>query len=175
MNLFLIGIFSLILALLAFTLLRVKSLFVTMILLSAYSGGSAVLLCLLGAPDVAFTEVVVGGGVSTVLLVALLRRTDPYELPRRSSLFRAGAALATLSLAGALFLGILALPPFGDPEAPAARHVSPYFAERSLAQTRTPNLVTAVLADYRGFDTLIETAVIATAAVGSVLVLRRGP
>jgi multicomponent Na+:H+ antiporter subunit B len=175
MSLFLVGVFSLFLAVVAITLLRARSLFVTLILLSAYSGGAAVLLSLLGAPDVAFTEVVVGAGVSTVLLLALLRRIDARDLPRRSPAFRAAAGLVTAALAGALALGALALPPFGDANAPAARHVSPRYAEQAWADTRTPNLVTVVLADYRGFDTLIETTVIATAALGSLLVLRRGP
>lgn len=171
----LVGVFSLFLVLVAISLLWARSLFVTLILLSAYSGGAALLLSVLGAPDVAFTEVVVGAGVSAVLLVALLRRIDPRDLPRRGPAFRAAAGLTAAALAGALLLGTLALPPFGDPQAPAARHVSPRYAERAWADTRTPNLVTAVLADYRGFDTLIETAVIATAALGSLLVMRRGP
>lgn len=66
------------------------------------------------------------------------------------------------------------LPDRGDPEAPASMHVSPYYIERSLSDTRTPNLVTAVLADYRGYDTLGETVVIFAAGLASALVLLRG-
>lgn len=68
------------------------------------------------------------------------------------------------------------LPAYGDPQAPAHRHVSPDYLERSYEDTRTPNVVTAVLADYRSYDTLGEMAVIFTAGVACILLLRRaGP
>jgi len=66
------------------------------------------------------------------------------------------------------------LPDRGEPEAPANMHVSAYYIERSLSDTRTPNLVTAVLADYRGYDTLGETVVIFAAGLACTLVLLRG-
>ena len=63
------------------------------------------------------------------------------------------------------------LPARGEPEAPANRHVSPYYIERSLSDTKTPNVVTAVLADYRGYDTLGETVVVFVAGLACALVL----
>ncbi|MFH1088087.1 MAG: hydrogen gas-evolving membrane-bound hydrogenase subunit E [Chloroflexota bacterium] len=63
------------------------------------------------------------------------------------------------------------LPGRGDPHAPANIHVSPYYIERSLEDTQTPNIVTSVLADYRSYDTLGETMVIVTAGLACVLVL----
>ena len=66
------------------------------------------------------------------------------------------------------------LPARGDPESPANVHVSPYYIERALPDTKTPNLVTAVLADYRGYDTLGETVVIFAAGLACALVLLRG-
>lgn len=71
-----------------------------------------------------------------------------------------------------LLLGGLDLPDVGDPEAAASAHVAARYVERSLAETHTPNVVTAVLADYRGFDTLGETMVVFTAALACVIVLR---
>ncbi len=65
------------------------------------------------------------------------------------------------------------MPGWGDPGAPASTHVSPRYIEKSEAETSVPNMVTAILADYRGYDTLGETAVIFTAAVCCVLLLRR--
>ena len=64
------------------------------------------------------------------------------------------------------------LPPWGDPAAPASRHVSPHYIEQALNQTSVPNLVTAVLADYRGYDTLFETIVIFCAGVACLFLLR---
>ena len=73
-----------------------------------------------------------------------------------------------------LILGSLAMPGTGDPDSPPSRHVSPRYIEESLAETDVPNMVTAVLADYRGFDTLGETTVIFTAALAVLLILRTG-
>jgi multicomponent Na+:H+ antiporter subunit B len=65
------------------------------------------------------------------------------------------------------------LPERGDPQAPASIHVSPFYIERSLEDTETPNIVTAVLADYRGYDTLGETVVIFTAGLACILILMK--
>ena len=42
-----------------------------------------------------------------------------------------------------------------------------------MAETRTPNVVTSIIMDYRGFDTVIETCVIFTAGIASAAILRR--
>jgi multicomponent Na+:H+ antiporter subunit B len=65
------------------------------------------------------------------------------------------------------------LPDRGDPAAPAQQGVSRAYIEGSLPQTRTPNVVTAILADYRSMDTLGETLVILTAALAAALILAR--
>ena len=65
------------------------------------------------------------------------------------------------------------LPQRGDPQAPANVHVSPYYIEKTIDDTETPNIVTSVLADYRGYDTLGETVVIFTAGLACILVLSR--
>ncbi|MCS7206750.1 MAG: hypothetical protein NZ951_02305 [Dehalococcoidia bacterium] len=85
-------------------------------------------------------------------------------------------ALAAVIIA--FFLAVLVfvegdLPRRGDPQAPAHQHVAPYYIQRSLADTKTPNLVTAVLADYRGYDTLGETVVIFVAGLSCILILLR--
>ncbi len=65
------------------------------------------------------------------------------------------------------------LPDRGDPNAPANTHVSPYYIEHTMEETDTPNIVTSVLADYRGYDTLGETTVILTAGLACVLILMK--
>ncbi len=65
------------------------------------------------------------------------------------------------------------LPDRGDPNAPANTHVSPYYIEHTMEETDTPNIVTSVLADYRGYDTLGETIVIFTAGLACSLVLMK--
>jgi multicomponent Na+:H+ antiporter subunit B len=78
----------------------------------------------------------------------------------------------------ALFLGLLVyaesdLPDPRDASAPTRTHIVPQYIERSYPETHTPNIVTAVLADYRGYDTLGETVVILTAGLAVILILPR--
>ena len=73
-----------------------------------------------------------------------------------------------------LILGSLDMPDTGDPRSPPATHVSPRYIESGLEETAVPNMVTAVLADYRAFDTLGEVTVIFTGAVAVLLILRSG-
>ena len=81
--------------------------------------------------------------------------------------------LALLLLVGAVvFWAALGLAPTGDPTSPPARHVSPRYIEKSYEETGSPNMVTAILADYRGYDTLGETVVIFTAGVATLLILK---
>jgi len=65
------------------------------------------------------------------------------------------------------------LPRRGDQRAPTRLHVTPRYIEGSLPDMQTPNIVTAVLADYRGYDTLGETAVILTAGMAVSMILPR--
>lgn len=64
-------------------------------------------------------------------------------------------------------------PSWGDPQSPANTHVSNYYLENSLKDTNVPNVVTTVLADYRGFDTMFETCVIFVAGIAIIAILRR--
>lgn len=76
-------------------------------------------------------------------------------------------------LGGLLAYGALDFPGWGDPDSPAAAHLSPYFIESTMADTSVPNIVTAVLADYRGYDTMFETIVIFSAGLICIFLLRR--
>jgi multicomponent Na+:H+ antiporter subunit B len=63
-------------------------------------------------------------------------------------------------------------PPWLDPQSPASTHLSPHYIEKTLEETSVPNIVTAVLADYRGYDTMFETTVIFAAGVVCFFLLR---
>ncbi len=65
------------------------------------------------------------------------------------------------------------MPDWGDPNSPANSYVSPRYILEATEKTATPNIVTAVLADYRSYDTMGETVVVFTAAIGCVLMLRK--
>ncbi len=72
-----------------------------------------------------------------------------------------------------LTYGVADFPKWGDPHSPAnAGEVSTYFIQNTKADTHVPNIVTAVLADYRGYDTMFETVVIFIAGVAIMAILR---
>lgn len=154
--------------------LLVKDLIGAVFILGSYSFFLSLIWALLGAVDVAFTEAVVGAGLSTVFFLLTLFHTVPREAAASAVLPPWQALLALVVLGGLLLHGATDLPELGDPTSPPNVHVSPFYIEESFDDTRTPNLVTAVLMDYRAVDTLIETAVIFTAGVVCALLLRRG-
>ncbi len=83
------------------------------------------------------------------------------------------ALIAVCLTGGLLIYGTVDMPNWGDPTSPASLHVSPRYIEKTVEETGVPNMVTSVLADYRGYDTLGETTVIFTAGMACLLLLRR--
>ena len=79
----------------------------------------------------------------------------------------------TLSMGGLMFYGAMDMPDWADPNSPPNSHVSPRYIEDGYEETHVPNIVTAVLADYRGFDTLGETTVVFAAGISVLLILRK--
>lgn len=83
-------------------------------------------------------------------------------------------ALIAVIMTGALLIyGTVDMPDWGDPNSLPNTHVSPRYIEKTIEETATPNAVTSVVADYRGYDTLGETTVIFTAGIICILLLRR--
>jgi multicomponent Na+:H+ antiporter subunit B len=156
------------------TIIRLRNLFAAVMLSGIYSLLSAALLTVMDAVDVAFTEAAVGAGISTVLLLGTLALVGHQERePRHRPLL----PLFVVSVTGAVLIyGTLDIPPFGDAANPIHHHVADYYLEESYEEMGgIPNVVTSVLASYRGYDTMGETTVIFTAVVGVLLLLARGP
>jgi len=148
-----------------------RNLFAVVILFGIYSFLMATVLVALDAVDVGMTEASVGAGISTVLLLGVLHLTKSEEMkPLHRPFLPLAFALATGIM---LVYGTLGLPAFSDPDAPIHRHVAPRYIKDGLRETGVPNLVTAVLASYRGYDTLGETTVVFTAGVGVIVLMRR--
>lgn len=152
-------------------LARARNLFAVVVLSGAYSFLMATVLVALDAVDVAMTEASVGAGVSTVLLLGALHLCKSEEAnPMRGTV---APLLIALTTGAALVYGALGLPAFSDPQAPIHQHVAPRYLNEALKETGVPNVVTAVLASYRGYDTLGETTVVFTAGIGVIALLRR--
>ena len=119
----------------------------------------AVWFLLIGAPDLALTQVLVEILVVAVAVPVLRRlpRTFPQPRPVRAT------TAAVLALVGGLtvFGGVLALT--------GQRGLSPvggWYLENAQAETGGTNVVNTVLVDFRGLDTLGEIVVLAVAAIG---------
>ncbi|KAA5607394.1 DUF4040 domain-containing protein [Roseospira marina] len=153
----------------AIVMIRLRSLFAVVMLSGIFSLLSASLFVVLDAVDVAFTEAAVGAGISTVLMLSTLALTFRDERPPRR---RDPVPLVVVLVTGAaLVYGTLDMPHFGDPDAPIHHHVAPRYIVDSPVEVGPPNMVTSVLASYRGYDTLGETTVIFTAGIGVMVLL----
>jgi multicomponent Na+:H+ antiporter subunit B len=169
MGFLILGLILAMLAGTAITVARIRGIFVAVMLTGIYSLLSAAWMLVLDAPDVAFTEAAVGAGVSTVLMLSALALTSNREVrPDHMPLLPLVVVILT---GGVLVYGTLGLPSVGDPDAPAHGQVATHYLEETEHEIHVPNIVTAVLASYRGYDTLGETAVIFTAGLGVVMIL----
>ena len=157
------------LAIVTMAIVRQRSLLGAVILASIYSFLMASVMIVLDAVDVAMTEASVGAAISTVLLLGALHLTKTREeAPKHGSFL---PLLLCVAVGAMLIWGTLVMPPFGVADAAIHQHVAPRYINDVVRETGVPNMVTAVLADYRGFDTLGETTVIFVAGIGVLLLL----
>jgi len=170
-DMFLLGL----LVFIAVMILRTGKLFAVIVMSGWYSLTSAAIFVNLDAVDVAFTEAAVGAGISTVLFLAAMSFLPAEEkaASKSDSTFSRTliASIVCVVAGGLLVFAALDLPAFGDPNAPAHMHVAPRYLEESGTLLHIPNVVTTVLASYRGFDTLGETIVVFTAGLGVLMLL----
>ena len=170
-----------------------RNLYAAGMLTGIFSLLSAALFTLMDAVDVAFTEAAVGAGVSTVLILATLSLTRHDESPQEPRILPFGVVIIVGLL---LVWGTLGMNPYGDKTAPMHTHLTQQVVEKEYAALKyyeaehngtlkpedvnhdeksagigLPNIVTSILASYRGYDTMGETGVIFTAGVGVMLLL----
>ena len=171
----LFGVFLLtLLVITALAIVRTGHLFVAVILTGIFSLLIAANFFLLDAADVALTEAAIGAGISSVLFFSALSLAPEYERPSGS----ANRLLALLVVAVITLIVVYATfdkPRFGDPMAPVHQHVAPWYIEKTPVYIDIPNIVTAVLASFRGYDTLGEVFVVFTAGIGVLFLLGLPP
>ena len=156
-----------------FAIVRLRNLFAVVMLTGVYSLLSAAWFVSLDAVDVAFTEAAVGAGISTVLMLGAMLLTARESEPAGKR--RHWMALVVVTVAGAaLFFAIPDMPVYGAADSPANSYVGMDYMSRTPNEISVPNVVTAVLASYRGYDTMGETVVIFSAALGVMLLLGFG-
>ncbi|MCB1683785.1 MAG: DUF4040 domain-containing protein, partial [Pseudomonadales bacterium] len=153
----------------AFGIVQARNLFVAVMLMGIFSLQMAAIFFILDAADVALTEAAVGAGISTVLFLGALALTVAEERRGTSGWILSLPVVAVTTLI--VLYATFDKPRMGDPEAPVHQHVAPWYLENTPALIDIPNVVTAVLASFRGYDTLGEVFVIFTAGVGVMFVL----
>ena len=156
----------------ALAFVAIRNLFAIVMLSGIFSLTAATLYVVMDAVDVAFTEAAVGAGIATVLglvVLSLIGKTD--EAP--SNRHALGGFMLTMLTGAVLINATFDMPHYGDPNAPIHQHVAPRYIEESGNEIDVPNIVTSVLASYRGYDTLGEVTVIFTAACGVLALLGR--
>src|SRR5690625_3343811 len=142
------------LALITVGIIRIRNLFGVAVLSGAYSFLMASVMIVLDAADVAMTEAAVGAGISMVLILSALYLTRMHEAPPRHS--QALPLVIVLGVGALLIYGSWDVPPFGIAEQPVNTHVGAGYLAENMEATDVPNVVAAVLASWRGFDTLGE-------------------
>ena len=171
---FIFGLFLLtLLVITAIAIVRTEDLFVAVMLTSIFSLLMAANFFILDAADVALTEAAVGAGVTTVIFLCALALTDDKEKPRQ------GSRWVTFSTVGVLALLIIYAtfdkPRLGDPDAPVHQHIAPWYIEKTTEYIDIPNVVTAILSSFRGYDTLGEVFVVFAACIGVLFILVVSP
>lgn len=169
------GVFMLtMLVITALAIVRTAHLFSAVILTGIFSLLIAANFFLLDAADVALTEAAVGAGISTVLFLGALALTPEHERPGSSGnrLLALGAVTVTTLI---VVYATFDKPSFGDPLAPVHVHVAPWYIDSTAQYIDIPNVVTGILASFRGYDTLGEVFVVFTASIGVMFLLGARP
>ena len=133
--------------------------------------GLVICFLLLRAPDLAIVQIVVET-ISLIIMVAVVldsSREEPYSKPDPQGWMNAVTALFVIIALFYFFrIAINTLDPFGES---TLRMAAPYI-EGAAEKTGSVNLVTGVVFDFRGYDTLGEATVLVTAVLGVLTILR---
>lgn len=176
----LLALFSLLIFFLSIGMLITKSLISSIIISSIISLVSMFIYCLLKAPDVAITEAAIGSAISSVILLITTTIVGKYNNNLEVTRHR-GMDIITFNVISIITIFIFSVilsyiffsfPKFGDPDNYLHNEISSHYITYTKIDFAIPNIVTAILGGYRGFDTLLETTVILTAAVGVFSILQ---
>lgn len=154
---------------LAIAIARLDDLFSAVILTGIFSLLTACLYLTMDAVDVAFTEAAVGGGIATILLISAVALTTSKQQPSNRSCIP--ACCIVLLAAITLIYGIFDITPFGTGNSPVHQYLADRYVLQSPTEIGIPNMVTSILASYRGYDTLGEVTVIFTAGIAVLMLL----
>lgn len=170
----LVGLLALLLVATALLVALLRDVLAATLVFAMYSLGMAMLWVIFRAPDVGLTEAAVGAGVTTSLfLVAIVKTGRPVGVSVFNRRVAPASVLAVAAMGGLLLTTVPSLPAVGAPDAPPFQRVAPAYLSRSVVELGIENVVTAILAGYRGFDTFGEVTVVFAAGMAVLVVLDR--
>ncbi|MFA4947447.1 MAG: hydrogen gas-evolving membrane-bound hydrogenase subunit E [Candidatus Krumholzibacteriia bacterium] len=149
--------------------IETKNLLSSVISCGIVGAAVSIAFLMLGAPDIAITQVV----VEILILVILIRATITIDNTTIEAHWDTFAVVSSLIFFGLFlvfaFLAVQELPPFGQP----LMRVSKEYLQTGLQKTGAANIVAAIILDFRGYDTLGEATVLFVSILGSFVLLRR--
>lgn len=163
---------SVVIAAACLALILSKNLINSIIAMAVFSLFISVCYLIMDAPDVAMTEVALGACLSTCVLLNVVKAVgDNYTDHGKAKKIFAGLVCSGFILA--LSWIVNDLPEFGAEDSPLQTHLTRYYIENTAKDIAIPSMVAAILASYRGFDTLGETAVILIAGLAVLVIISR--
>lgn len=171
-DLLLLGLTAIVMIAACIRLILSKILLESIVIMSVFSLFISLCYLFLDAPDVAMTEVALGASLSSCVLLNIIYIAGE-DAKESSRLRKILAAILCLIFIAFLTFASLDLPKFGAPITPVNKHVSEYYLKNTHQDIGIPSVVAAILASYRGFDTLGETTVILIAGLGVLVIISR--
>ena len=168
----LLVISSLVLVASCLRLMQTISLVESVIIMSVFSLFLSLCYLFMDAPDVAMTETALGACLSTCVLLNIIQIVgDDAGKPQKTRIVL--SAILCIIFIACLTWASLDLPKFGVTDSPLQTHLTAYYLEHTKSDIAIPSVVAAILASYRGYDTLGETTVILIAGLAVLVIVSR--
>jgi multicomponent Na+:H+ antiporter subunit B len=183
-NLILINICCLVIIVISFQVARTEKLFLNVVYLSIFSLILCFLYLVLDAPDVGMTEAALGASLTTIIFLNVLKKINTHSYQKNislkqdenknlSNIYNYTPLIICIMMFVILIFGFFEIADFGT-KANLSNNVSDYYINNTKKQIGIDSFVAAILANYRGFDTLYETCLIFLAGISVTLILARG-
>jgi len=151
-----------------------RDLLSSVICIGAIGFGGSLMFLFLRAPDIAITQIVVEVLGLVILIRATIARDRTFITGDREFFGVAVSVVIILFIFLAGITVVQTLPEFGTPVfTQVADSASSQYIEKGVEATGATNLVSAVILDFRAYDTLGEATVLFTSIIGATVILRR--
>jgi multicomponent Na+:H+ antiporter subunit B len=183
-NLLLINICCFIIIIISFQVARTQKLFLNIVYLSIFSLILCLLYLALDAPDVAMTEAALGASLTTIIFLNVLKKIKTHSYQKKialkqdenknlSNIYNYTPLVICIMMFMILIFGFFEIADFGI-KSNLSNNVSDYYINNTKKEIGIDSFVAAILANYRGFDTLYETCLIFLAGISVSFILARG-